>query len=238
MDILREIREKRKMLMERRPFGEHAALYMKVLDELDLLYCTMRLSGSALSRDEAARLLKGEFLEKASVEDHLKAERYKALLKHLNDLAEMDFSIDTRIINELYTLINGEAAVYRMSRPVLYGYYRPPAPYEICEQMELLTHTFEDAGDEIAGAVEIHNRMIEVWPFEKSCEELARLCMFYSLIRDGYPVFSLNFSPAEYEECIISYLKTGSSEKLYDVVCRALFNKLELMLRLTEEDTE
>ena len=238
MDILREIREKQKTLMERRPFGEHAALYMKALDELDLLSCTMRLSGSNLSRDEVARLLKGEFLVKASVEDHLKAERYKALLKHLTDLAEMDFSIDVRIINELYTLITGEAAAYRASSPVLYGYYRPPAPYAIGEQMELLTHTFEDAGDEITVAVEIHNRMIEVWPFEKSCEELARLCMFYSLIRDGYPVFSLNFSPVEYEECIISYLKTGNSEKLYDGVCRALYNKLEVMLRLTEENAE
>ena len=114
--------------------------------------------------------------------------------------------------------------------------YNPPYSREVEGQMRLLfTWLYSDPYETnpLMKAAQLHNRIIEIYPFEENSEEMARFILYYFLLRQGFPPFSLGISEQEYNEMMINYLKNEDSRPFYQVVERAVFNKMEVLMQLT-----
>ena len=87
----------------------------------------------------------------------------------------------------------------------------------------------------ILKAAYLHNKLIEIYPFETNSESIARMALYYELIRNGYPPVPLNISEQEYYMALEAYLKKENIQPIYEALERSVYNKLDVMLQLTAD---
>lgn len=213
---------------------------MEELNLVDWIHTSMYLDGSAITRQGVQRILKGDFLVDVTVEDHLSVGNYKKTIKMAYDMADMGIDLNERYIFKLYeAFAEPQLLSYRKNNPVLIAFdYNPPHPQEIEEQMDILIHwlrTDDCDNNPIRKAVYLHNKFIEIYPFEFYSEAMARILLNYELIQNDFPPVALNLSDQSYHRAIIDYLKKEDISLIYDIVERSLYNKLEMMLQITNE---
>lgn len=238
--MFREIKKKKLILENRKPYSREAILYMVELDQVDWVYSSMHLDGSSITRQGVQRILKGEFLVEATVEDHLLVENHKSAMKLAYNMADMGTELDIKYIFKLYeALADPDQLEYRKKNPVLVSFdYNPPHPQDIEEQMNRLVHWMNhDTCDSnpLLKAAYLHNKLLEIYPFEFYTEAVARTLMNYELIRNAYPPVYLDLREQEYHKGIMAYLKKGEIHPIYSVLERSVFQKMEIMLQLTNE---
>lgn len=238
--MYREIKKKKLILDNRKPYRKEVSQFLDELNRLDWIYSSMRLDGSNLSRASVERILKGEFLIDVSVKDHSTISNYKNVIDQIYDMVEMDFYLNEKYLFKLYqTLTNETESEYRKFNPVLRMIsYNPPHFYEIEEQMELLFNWLHSGASEtnpIEKAAYLHNKLIEIYPYKTDSEAMARIAAQYHLIRNGLPPILWNISEQEYYDAIHLYLKNENTQPIYDVLERGVFNKLEIMMQLTAD---
>lgn len=242
--MLNEIREKKAKIESRKPFSSEMKKNLRQIDLEDMIFSALRLGGSRLDREDIRNILEGNMLKETTISDNLLIDRYVKLQSEIEDMLEMGNSLNIRTIKRLYATISGksiEEVAYRRNNPVIYELsYNPPLAQLVEEKMEefvkKINGPMEEKSDEILKAIEIHNSIIEIWPFSGQTPELARVCLYYYLMEKGYPIFTFNFSEREYFTAIIANMVNEDLLPLYSGVERSLYNKLERILQLTAED--
>ncbi len=236
--MYREIKKKKLILENRKPYTKEAAEYIEELNLVDWIYTSMRLDGSGISKSNVQKIVKGEFLVDVTVNDHAAIENYENAIKLAHDMVDMEIELNEKYLFRFYQMLaNPMKQEYRRTNPVLFMLdYNPPHPGEIEEQIEILfqwmyVNDFEH--NPILRAAYLHNKLIETYPFETHSEAIARMAMYYELIRNGYPPVLLNLSESEYSAAIRSYLKKEEIQPLYEPLERGVYNKLEIMMQLT-----
>jgi len=238
--VLREIKKKKLILDNRKPFDGEALRFFEEMDRVDWIYSSMKLDGSALRKNEVEKIIKGEFLVDVSVNDHAAISNFLDTIKEMYDMSEMQISLDEKYLLKIYeSLFESEEKGYRRSNPILRMIsYNPPHFKEIEEQLELLFQWI-DAKKDSLGTIEkaayLHNKLIEIYPFEIGSEATARAAAQYLLIREGLPPILWNISESEYYDAIRLYLKKEDITPIAEVLARGVYNKLEVMLQLTSE---
>jgi Fic family protein len=238
--MYREIKKKKLILENRKPYRKEVSQFLDELNRLDWIYSSMRLDGSNLSRPSVERILKGDFLIDVSVKDHSVISNYKNVIDRIYSMAEMDFYLNEKYMFKLYQILTNEKEIdYRKCNPVLRMIaYNPPHFKEIDEQMELLFHWLHSSASQtnpIEKAAYLHNKIIEIYPYETESEAMARIAAQYHLIQNGLPPILWNISEQEYYDAIRLYLKKEEIQPIYDVLERGVFNKLEIMMQLTAD---
>jgi Fic family protein len=117
--------------------------------------------------------------------------------------------------------------------------YIPPHPSEIDEQMDILfqwMNTNDFQGNPILRRLTSTKAGGDL-SYETNSEAVARMAMYYELIRNGYPPVLLNLSESEYYAAIRSYLKKEEIQPLYEPLERGVYNKLEIMMQLTADQS-
>jgi len=238
--MYRDIKKKRLILENRKPYSRETAAYMQELNIVDWTFSSLRLDGMALSRRNAERIVRGEFVVECSVRDHLAVRSHCDAIRMACDMADMNAELSEGTVMKLYKALYQEAGEgYRRLNPVIRSFdYVPPHFNEIGEQMALLFQWLgisEIDVDPIRKAAVLHNKFLEIYPFEAGSEAMARMAMQYELMRNGFPPVPLLMSEQEYNEAIIRYLKKEQSDMLYDMLLRGVFSKLELFMQLTAD---
>ncbi|HYE69558.1 MAG TPA: Fic family protein, partial [Anaerovoracaceae bacterium] len=154
------------------------------------------------------------------------------------DMANMEIELTEKYLFRFYQLLaNSESLEYRRTNPILVMLdYIPPHPSEIEEQMEIMfqwMNTYDFQSNPILRAAYLHNKLVEIYPYETHSEAVARMAMYYELIRNGFPPVLLNLSESEYYGAIRSYLKKEEIQPMYEPLERGVYNKLEIMMQLT-----
>lgn len=238
--MYREIKKRKIILDNRRPFREEAARLLREMDEADIVYSSLRLDGSMLSRQAVERILRGEFLVEASISLHAVVANLQEAVRLLRDMEEMKVYLTEAAIRKLWGAVERSQPVeYRKSNPVLRMLeYVPPHFKEIEEQMELLFQWYHGGAqttDPIEKAALLHNKLVEIYPFEAGSEAIARLAAQYHLMAAGFPPVFWNCSETEYYDAIRAYLKTEDTGPVYEMLVRGVYNKMEVMMQLTAE---
>ena len=238
--MFREIKKKKLILDNRKPYARETAEYIDEINLVDWIYTSMRLDGSGIGKSDLQRIVRGDFVTGATVKDHSDVGNYHDAIRLAYDMADMEIELTEKYLFRFYQILaNPGRPEYRRTNPVLIMLdYIPPPPSEIEEQMEILfqwmnTNDFES--NPILRAAYLHNKLVEVYPYESYSEAVARMAMFYELIRNGFPPVSLNLSEQEYYGAIRSYLKNEEIQPLYEPLERGVYNKLEVMMQLTCE---
>ncbi|MDD2190556.1 MAG: Fic family protein [Eubacteriales bacterium] len=236
--MFREIKKKKLILDTRKPYTREA---IKLIDEINLvdwIYTSMKLDGNNITRSSVQKIVNGEFVIDVKVNDHTAITKYQKAIRLSYDMADMNVEPDEKYLFRFYQILaDCPAQEYRRTNPVLFALgYNPPHPSEIEEQMDILIQWMQSddfINNPILKAAYLHNKLIEIYPYETHTEAVARMAMYYELLRNGFPPILLNFSETEYYAALRSYLKKEEIQPMYDALERAVYNKLEIMIQLT-----
>ena len=236
--MFREIKKKKLILDNRKPYTKETAEYIDEINLIDWIYTSMRLDGSSIGKTSVQKIVKGDFIVDVTINDHSMIGNYQDAIKLAYDMANMEIELTEKYLFRFYQLLaNSESPEYRRTNPILVMLdYIPPHPSEIEEQMEILFQwmdTYDFQSNPILRAAFLHNKLVEIYPYETHSEAVARMAMYYELIRNGFPPVLLNLSESEYYGAIRGYLKKEEIQPMYEPLERGVYNKLEIMMQLT-----
>lgn len=238
--MYREIKKKKLILDNRKPYKREAARLIDEIRRIDWIYSSMKLDGSPLSKETVERIYKGSFLTDVSVKDHAVISNYNEVISLAFEMADMGYYLSEKLMFKFLSILGGETVSdYRYSNPVLRMIgYNPPHFKEVEQQMELLflwLYSGEYQTNPIEKAAYLHNKIIEIYPYQTASEAMARTAAQYHLISSGFPPVLWNISEQEYYDALKLYLKNEDIKPVYDVLERGVYNKLEVMMQLTAE---
>ncbi len=238
--MYREIKKKKLILDNRKPYKREAMWLIDEIRRIDWIYSSMKLDGSPLTKEAVERIYKGNFLTDISVKDHALISNYNEAISLAFEMADMGYYLSEKYMFRLLGILTGETeAEYRSNNPVLRMIgYNPPHFKEVDQQMEMLflwLHSGEYQTNPIEKAAYLHNKIIEIYPYQIASEAMARMAAQYHLISNGLPPVLWNISEQEYYDALRLYLKNEDIKPIYDVLERSVFNKLEVMMQLTAE---
>ena len=240
--MIREIKKRMVVLNNRKPFKSETKNYLRDLELSEWIFMNLRLSGSRLSKENIDTVLEGGYLLHASIEEHLVIERLQNLYRYVYRQLDMKADLSVEMLNRMHWILNGneKESDYRKNNPVLLEYgYNPVTPDEIPKAMAdmIFFSGREHTPSELfLKAAQIHNRIIEIYPYKTGNECLARAAMYYLLAAEGYPMAAISMSEQEYNNGIITYLKKGESGILCQALTEAVYRRLELMIQITAYD--
>lgn len=240
--MFREIKKKKLILDNRKPYTKETAEFIEEINLVDWIYTSMRLDGSSIGKTSVQKIVKGEFLVDVTINDHSIIGDYQDAIGLAYDMADMEIELTEKYLFRFYQILaNPEKLEYRRTNPILLMLdYIPPHPHEIEEQMDIMfqwMNAYDFQSNPILKAAYLHSKLVEIYPYETHSEAVARMAMYYELIRNGYPPVLLNLSEPEYYAAIRSYLKKEEIQPLYEPLERGVYNKLEIMMQLTADQS-
>jgi len=240
--MFREIKEKMKQLEARKPFDRDIIEEIEALNAVDWAYSCLNLNGSQVTKEAVSRIVRGQFVIEATVDEHSLIERHEDTLKEAINLLEMDNDLTENVLKRLCGKFMPEGeSEYRRGNPVILTFgFNPVYSKDIQEEIrELFKWLYSDDvspeinRNEILKAAYLHNRFIEIYPFEEFTEEMASIVMYYYLMQRGYPPFTIRFSQQEYYKSVSAYLKKNDIAPFYNCLERSIYNKIEVLLQMT-----
>lgn len=240
--MFREIKEKMKQLEERKPFEREIIEEIEALNAVDWAYSCLHLNGSQITKETVSKIVNGQFVVDAAVEEHSLIQRHENTLKEAMRLLEMDNDLTEKVLMRLCSQFVPSGDIeYRRGNPVILTFgFNPVYSKDIKEEIgELFKWLYSDDvspeinKNEILKAAYLHNRFIEVYPFEEYTEEMACIVMYYYLMQKGYPPFTIRFSSQEYYNAVSAYLKKNDITPFYNCLERSIYNKIEVLLQVT-----
>ena len=237
--MLREIRKKLVILHNRSPFPENVKEHLKELEYREWIYMNMELSASSLSREQIDAILQGQCVLEAAVEDHLMLERLNQLRNYIYQLTDMGSNLSLQVIRGMHTILTGadEWEGFRRTDGIVQEYgtallHTASIPAAL-EGVVYFAGKKEEGENPLEKAALIHNRMLEIYPYEEGNASLARAVMYYILADAGYPLAAVKLGCEEYRQLFLHYLKLRDSSGLAKVLGQAVLERLELMMELT-----
>ncbi len=229
-----EIRKKKLILENRKPYGRDKENHINELNFLDLVFCNLRLSGSRLSREEIYRICLGELQSNATIEEHMKIRRYIYIFEKFYGRFNVHQDMDERLMERIYSVISDSEVRYRSNNmPLDHLKYIPLDFREIPIAMKLVPGWETMSRNDLENAVKLHNIIIKIYPFARHTEELARNCLMSYMVAKGYPIFDFELEMGEYYALIEKWLADEDNDELYKKLEVALLLKLQLLLGVT-----
>ena len=238
--MLREIEEKKRLLDSKRPFSAMTAEKISKLNLFDFVYNNFKLDGSILTPEGVNTLMNGGLFPGLSLGDHTALERHRMLIRKFDDMSHMKTSITIRELISIYsTLMDIPYPSYRKGNPILYQLNYTPPYYQDIEVLlvQLFRKLFmtEYNSDFIRMAVDMHDGIIAVYPFEEGTEALARSILQYALYSNGYPLIQFGLSEQDYNDIVGDGIKRDNHDNLYRCIVAAIDHKLDTLLNYVNE---
>lgn len=236
--MYRDIKKKKVILVNRKPYKPEVAALLKEMNTVDWIYSSLRLDGNNIPQDEIRIMARGDITMKSTLDEHAIVGRYVEAIKKAESLASIHQHIDKQQIMQFYGILNGnDSPRYRKGNPVLLAlHYNPPHSGDVPGQMDELLNWLATDKDElniVMKAALLHNRFIKIYPFEYGSEAMARFLMYYYLMLQGYPPFAIDLKETEYNNQLAMYFKSGYIQPFYDTLERGLHQKMEVIMQLT-----
>lgn len=204
------------------------------------IYTSNQLSGSELTLNDVLTILKDQYILDKTIEDHMTVKNHEDVILYLEKSITNKESLN---IDKIWTIHNilslEEEEHYRQKNPVLQHFqYVPPHFREVEDLMNKLIKWYETEANEmnpILRATLLHIKFIEIYPFNKGSEKIARTLLNYELLKSGLPPIGFDISKNEYCKLVSQYLKKQDYMEFYEIICKKVYLRLELFLRLTNE---
>ena len=188
--------------------------------KIEWVTMNMRLSGSLMNEDKAAKIAGGEYVLDATLEEHLMVTRLMDVLPLMESLLDLQEELSVQTLGKFYQkLSGGEEGEYRKSTPILFHLsYNPVLPPEIEGELQRLFARLHDGRltDPLARAVRVHNHLIRIYPYDQYSEVIARTAMEYELLYSGQAMIPLTLTESEYNGALAEFLKKGTEAVIYE----------------------
>lgn len=213
---------------------------VREVNRIDMVRAALIMRNQAHDRVPVEKILEGEFPQEVSVKDYVFIENFNNLVRIAFSSMEMGNTLDKHLLVQGYRILSeNENGYFRKSNPVVYSFNHVP-PHAVDAEAKLddsLRRVYsKDAGDNvILKAMYIHNKIIDIWPFDDNNGELAIFALNYILMENGLAPISLKGDRQEYLNMVTDCLKGVRQEVFYQYLCDAVEEKMKATLSACRE---
>ena len=178
------------------------------------------------------RILDGDLPKDVPVKDYVFIENFCNLIRVAYNCLEMGNYLDKHFLISGYRILSeNEDGYFRKSNPVVYYFNHVPAySADIEEKLDdamRRVYSPEAGNNVVLKAMYIHNKLIDIYPFQEYSAELAIFAMNYYLMENGITPVSLPIDRRDYFSIVADCLKGQRQEDLYNFLCKTVYDKME-----------
>lgn len=227
------------ILHNRSPFRQEVKDQLELLERQEWVHLYLRILGSRMTDEEIDTMLQGGFVLHAAVEDCLMIDRVQQLRAYIYRLTDMGASLSSQIIRDMHAILSGGCREDFRKGGIMMEKYSAYSPLIGTDIPDAVSGVVCFAGKKTEGenplekAAAIHNRMLEIYPFQDHNEGLALAAMYYIIAQAGYPLAALDLTEAEYTAQFLHYRKTGDCRNLAEKLGMAVLERMNFMMQLT-----
>jgi len=177
-------------------------------------------------------ILNGNLQKDVPVKDYVFIQNFCDLIRVAFNCLEMGNYLDKHFLISGYRILSeDENGYFRKSNPVIYAFNHVPVyALDIEDKLDDVFRRVysQQAGNNVVlKAMYIHNKLIDIYPFQEYSAELAVFAMNYYLMENGLTPISLTISREDYQTLVGECLKGIHQEDFYNILCSAVYDKME-----------
>ena len=213
---------------------------VREVNRIDMVRAALIIRNQAYDRIPVDKILEGDLPKEVSVKDYVFIGNFSDLVRLGFSSMEMGNSLDRHLMVQGYRILSeNENGYYRKSNPVVYAFnHVPPHAVDVESRLdECIRKVYSrEAGDNVMlKAMYIHNKMIDIWPFDDYNGELAIFAMNIFLMENGLVPIDMDLDRQEYFNMVTDCLKGVRQEALYEYLCAAEEDKMRATLDACRE---
>ncbi len=201
------------------------------VNRIDMVRAALILRSTNHDRVPVEKILEGQLPKEVPVKDYVFIENFSNLVRIGFSNLEMGNSLDKHLLISGYRILSeNENGYFRRSNPVVYTFnHVPPHSVDVEDRLDdclRKVYSRESGNNIVLKAMYIHNKIIDIYPFEKYNGELAIFGLNYYLLENGLAPISMALTRQEYQSQVSDCLKGVHQEKFYDFLCGAVYDKM------------
>ncbi len=174
----------------------------------------------------------GELQKDVPVGDYLFIEKFSDVVRVAQNCIEMGNFLDKHLLISAYKILSeNEDAFFRKSNPVIYSFNHVPVhSFDIENKLDEMVRKVygRDSGNNVVlKAMFVHNKLIDIYPFEQYSGELAVFAMNYYLMENGLAPINMPIDRRDYFTIVGECLKGHRQEEFYKFLYRAIYDKMK-----------
>lgn len=202
------------------------------VNKMDMIKASLVVRNSRHQKLDIDKILEGELAKDVPVKDYVFIENFCDLVRVGFNCLEMGNYLDRNLLISGYRILSGdENGFFRKNNPVVYAYNHVPVySADIEEKLDdalRRVYSLEAGNNVILKAMYIHNKIIDIWPFQEYSAELAIYAMNYYLMEQGITPINMPITKEEYLLLVSDCLKGQRQEEFYNFLCHAVYDKME-----------
>lgn len=201
------------------------------VNRIDMVRAGLILRSTQHDKLPVEKILEGELPKEVPVKDYVFIENYSNLARIGFSNLEMGNSLDRHLLINGYRILSeNENGYFRKSNPVVYTFNHVP-PHAVDTEDRLVeclrkVYSRESGNNVILKAMYIHNKIIDIYPFEEYNGELAIFSMNYYLLENGLAPINMGLTRQDYVNQVSDCLKGIHQERFYQFLCGAVYDKM------------
>lgn len=213
---------------------------VREVNKLDMIKGSLIIRNSNHENIAIDKIIEGELQKDVPVKDYVFIENFSNLIRVAYNCLEMGNYLDKHFLISGYRILSeDENGYFRKSNPVVYSFNHVPAySTDIEEKLDdamRRVYSPKAGNNVILKAMYIHNKMIDIYPFEEYSGELAVFAMNYYLMENGITPINMPIDRREYFSIVGDCLKGKRQEEFYNFLCKAVYDKMEGTLEACKE---
>ena len=209
-------------------------------NRIDMIRASMIVRNARHDIMAIDRILDGELPRDISVGDYMFIQNFGEVLNMAYSNLEMGNSLDKNLLIKAYRILSENPEGYfRKNNPVVYAFNHVP-PHRV-DVDELMTDVFRrlyssEAGNNVVmKAMYVHNKIIEIYPFEDFSAELAAFAMNYYLMAEGLMPISFPMDRQDYLDLVSECLKGKRQDEFYEFLYKTIDDKMQRTIAACSE---
>ncbi len=210
------------------------------INRADMVRASLIIRSSNHQKAPVEKILDGELPKEVPVGDYVFIENFSNLVRIGLSSMDMGNSIDKHLLITGYRILSeNENGYFRKSNPVVYSFnHVPPHAVDVDSKLDdCLRRVYSrHAGNNvILKAMYIHNKIVDIWPFDEYNGELAIYALNYFLMENGLTPISMKVTRQDYLNMVTDCLKGIHQEEFYEFLCDAVYEKMKSTLDACRE---
>ncbi len=210
------------------------------VNRIDMVRAALILRSSSHVKVPVEDILEGNLPKEVPVKEYVFINNFSNLVRIGVSNMEMGNTLSKHLlINGYRVLSENENGYFRKSNPVVYSFNHVPPHAVDCESRldDCLRRVYsrEAGNNAILKAMYVHNKIIDIYPFEDYNAELAIFALNYFLMENGLAPISLALTRQEYLDQVSDCLKGVRQERFYEFLCSAVYDKMNGTIEACQE---
>lgn len=205
---------------------------IREVNKIDMIKGSLIVRNSNHENIPIDKILEGELQKDIPVKDYVFIENFCNLIRVAYNCLDMGNYLDKHLLISGYRILSeDEDGYFRKTNPVVYSFNHVPVySADIEEKLDdamRRVYSPEAGNNVVLKAMYIHNKLIDIYPFQEYSAELAIFSMNYYLMENGITPINLPIKRRDYFSAVADCLKGERQEEFYNFLCKAIYDKME-----------